>query len=802
MDAKGLAHSSLEKLARWAVYGLFFLIPIVFCSQTIDPFETNKQLVLVVLSSVALLGWLAHMVLGQQLRLRSGWVNLLPLAYLVAVIVSGVFSLAGFTTWLGGGMQEYTSVLTIATLVFLFYTLANLAGRLASMRGILCSVLLSATLSGLVTLLGMFGLMHLPFAFAQSNGFNTVGAINLFAVFELTVAFLGLTAWTIWPIDEDGRPLLGGQLGAVLRGCVVAVSVISVLLLIAIDFWVLWVLAIFGALLILSVGFFKGEEMPRPGRFILPFAILVLSGLFLVLPSPLRLGLPITVSPSYTSSWDMTRMTLSQGTQRLLTGSGPGTFAYDYQLFKPQSVNQTIFWNSSFDRAKSNLLTMLATTGIAATTLWILFLLVLGLQAAGRLAFERSVGDWKTTYVLFVPWSLLVLTHLLYSTNLTLTFLLWAFSGLLASQILTQERVASFGQVPRMALMTSFLFVLVGVATVGSLVLSAQRYAGELAFGAAIRKDREQAPVSDIIASMTAAVNANVILAYDTYARNLSAAYLASARELVAKADSPPTQDQVKAISQAVAASVDAGRAAVQAGPANVANWVVLGSIYRDVMPFASGAEDFAAATFQKAIELEPVNPIHYTDLARIHLAVAERARQLKGAEDKDLAAKATEAEKTELTAAEDALNKAIQLKPDYAPAHYYLAAVYERQGKLQEAADRLTALTRYSPNDIGLGFQLAMLDIRLENLDAARAELERIVGLNPDYSNALWYLSAVEEVQGDDVQALQNAQHVLELNPTNEAAKARVNALQSGNSTPQELPSPVEEGEGDVVGE
>jgi tetratricopeptide (TPR) repeat protein len=166
------------------------------------------------------------------------------------------------------------------------------------------------------------------------------------------------------------------------------------------------------------------------------------------------------------------------------------------------------------------------------------------------------------------------------------------------------------------------------------------------------------------------------------------------------------------------------------------------------------------------------------------------------------LAAKATEAEKTELTAAEDALNKAIQLKPDYAPAHYYLAAVYERQGKLQEAADRLTALTRYSPNDIGLGFQLAMLDIRLENLDAARAELERIVGLNPDYSNALWYLSAVEEVQGDDVQALQNAQHVLELNPTNEAAKARVNALQSGNSTPQELPSPVEEGEGDVVGE
>ena len=131
-------------------------------------------------------------------------------------------------------------------------------------------------------------------------------------------------------------------------------------------------------------------------------------------------------------------------------------------------------------------------------------------------------------------------------------------------------------------------------------------------------------------------------------------------------------------------------------------------------MAFANGAEDLAASSYLRATELDPLNPSHQTDLARVYLAVADRARTLKSAESKELADTAATREVELLKQAEETLQKAITLKGDYAPAHYYLAATFERQNRLQDAANRLAALRNNAPADVGLGFQLAMMHLRL----------------------------------------------------------------------------------------
>ncbi|TAL50183.1 tetratricopeptide repeat protein [Patescibacteria group bacterium] len=796
------------KITRWATYLLFFLIPVFFLPWTTSVLEHNKQLLFVILTGVGLLAWLGQMVMSKQFSFRSGWLNVIPGVYFITILISSISSLAGYQTWVGQASQEYASFLSLTLFVVLFYMLMNTAGDTLMQRNILIALFLSAALSGLVTILGMFNLLHLPFTFAQSNGFNTIGTMNGFVSFMCVVMFVGLAMWLVSQQGRDRVIPLGG-LGTFMRVLIIMVTVVNLVGLIALDFWVFWLINIIGVLLLGTFVFIQSQEFPNPRRFALPLVVLFASVLLLFLPSPLRLNLPVVVSPSYATSWDITQKALGSSTSNLLFGTGPGTYLYDYLAYKPVTVNASQFWSLRFDRAKSELMTTVASTGVIGALLWLALMGWVAVKAVGRLVFERDHEEWKMTYVLFVGWSILLLTHLLYSSNFTLSFLLWGFTGLLASQVCLKVWKSDFSTSPRLGLGTSFAFAIVAVAVVASLFITGSRYAAEVAFAKAVAIDRsEEGTIDEVIAELNRAVAFNGLS--DVYQRNLSSAYLVKGRELIAvKPAQERTPEETQAIVDMVTASVNAAARATEIEPNYVSNWVVRGSMYRDLMSFAQGAEDLAAQSFQNAIQLEPANPTHHTNLGRVYLIVADRARNLKSAEDSELAAQAVEQETALLASAEEVFLLAIQLKSDYLPAHYYLAATYERQGKLEQAAARLVALRNNNPADIGLAFQLSQMLIRLEKYDIARQELERIVGLSPEYSNALWYLASMYEVAGDQAKAIATIERVVELNPENQMAKTRLERLEAGETT-MVIPEPIQAGqegatevdEGEVVEE
>jgi tetratricopeptide (TPR) repeat protein len=171
----------------------------------------------------------------------------------------------------------------------------------------------------------------------------------------------------------------------------------------------------------------------------------------------------------------------------------------------------------------------------------------------------------------------------------------------------------------------------------------------------------------------------------------------------------------------------------------------------------------------------------------------------LKESGDKLTIKQATEQETSLLATAEQAFGAAIQLKNDYLPAHYYLAAVYERQGKLEQATARLIALRNNNPTDIGLAFQLSQLLIRMRRYDLATPELERIIGLNENYSNALWYLASMYEVSDKQDEAIKLIERVVELNPDNEIAEERLEKMLDGETTTV-LPEPIQPGQEGVT--
>jgi len=790
----------LRNLTRWSVPALFFLTPLVFAPFTTEALEMNKQVVLVVLVFLAAIGLLGNMVTERRVSLRGGLlINIVPLVFLAAILISTILSLAGIESWLGYGGQEYVSFLTAVAGVTLFYTLVNASDtRLA--RQSLLALLLSSSIVGLLTLLSLVGIHLLPFAFTRSAGFNTVGNINALVSWLIPVALVGLGFFLV---DSDGENSVipAGATGVLTRILVAFVTFVTVLLLTAIDFWTLWAAFMVGLAALMFLSFLEPSHFPNMRRLVVPGVLFAIAVIFLFIKTPIKLQVPVVVSPSIGSSWDIASQTLQQGATTMLFGSGPGSFDLDYARYRPVEVNTTIFWNTRFDRAQIHPLTVLATNGLVGFASWLALVLVIAAFGLGRIIRGRQESEWRVNYALLAGWMSMFVLQLLTPGNMALTVLFWGLSGLLVAEAVSQVKKMDFADAPRSALgVTSgfALFVVVGFLTLFALL---SRHSAEMAFAKAARMDAKGASAQELVAQMTKAVERDSTNA--VFERNLATAYLAQAGVVVGQGvedDDFGTEDKQK-LAEVADASIRAAARAAGLGGNDSINWAINGLIYRELMPFIQNAQNYAASMYLRALELEPNNAAYQTDLGRVYLAVADRAQEIQDLEDVDAEVKATAAtnETENLRIAAENLEKAIRLKPDYAPAHYYLAATYERQGNLEDSSERLQALTQVQPNDVGLGFQLAVIYLKMEKVDEAEAELERILTVYPEYSNAMWYLAAIKANQGDADAALGLLRRVEKLNPENTVVKESIANLEAGGATPAD-PGPIDASPDDGV--
>jgi hypothetical protein len=775
---------------RWILYTLTFSLPLFFLPWGTSILELNKQMLLMFLAVAGMVAWLGGMVVQKKVYWRKGALLLIPFLFVVSVFVASCLSVAGYQTWVGQAAQEYTSFLSFILYLFVFYLAVHVADHERVFDGLIKSLLASGAVSGVLVTLSILGIARLPFIVAQSSGFNTVGTLNGAAQFLLVTLFVGLAYWLV---SGKGKK----DLFVTTKLFILLISLSTVFLLFILDFWVFWVMLIVGVFFLCAFSVLQTKQFPQRKRFAFPFLLLILSVVMLFVSAPSIVDVPFVVSPSYETSWSITKQTLAKDTSQFFFGSGPGTFLQDFQLYKPAVVNESAFWQTDFDRAKSWVLTMVATLGVVSAGLWLLFICWLGIKGLGRLLRKKDVNEWQHVFVVFSGWVISALGHILYSSNTTLQFVFWLLSGLLVAGLFSKVKEKTFARAPRLGLLVSLSFGVVAIILFSTIFIGVQRYSAELAFAHAVELDEADTPISEVIEELERSVQFNKWS--DIYYRNLSSAYFAQAQEYLGAVSGQLTEEQMTLVLESVGNSVNAINTATALEPALVTNWAIRGVIYREVMSFAPGAEDFAAESFLNATILEPSDPLHFVDLARVYLIVADRNAALVNAEDADLAASAQENVEVLLGSAEQALVYAVTVKPDYLVAHYYLAAVYERQDRLLESAERLLALRNNDISNIGLAFQLSVMLMRLEEYDLAREELERIIGISPNYANALWYLSALYNLQGDIEGAIALAGQVLELDPGNTIVVNRIEQLKAGLVV-EEIPEPVVDENGTII--
>lgn len=369
--------------------------------------------------------------------------------------------------------------------------------------------------------------------------------------------------------------------------------------------------------------------------------------------------------------------------QGFLSGSGIGTFLTDFTRFKPAAINNNAtLWSLSFLRSSSFVLELLATTGL------------LGILAYVFLA-------WRVvkSKPLFVPMILVLVLSLIIPFSFPIIFLVFTVLGLYSvEQGLSERQKTHFFDVD-LKLMT---------LRKGVFALSDSNSRGESEYGNLLPWAFSIIVVlfllffgyysvrffySDYLfqKSLVAASQNNAQTTYqletqainifpyrDGYHRIFSQINLSLANNIASgiPKGGKPTAQQQQTIYQLIQQSINSARAATTVSPQNALNWQNLSSIYRSLIGFGQNADTFSVIANQQALVLDPNNPQEYINYGGIFYQLGQW---------------------------DNAINQfqiAVNLKPDFANAHYNLGHALEQKGNLQDALSQYVIVKQLVSND------------------------------------------------------------------------------------------------------
>lgn len=781
MNRTNLISTYLQTASRWVLYGFLFLFPLFFLPFTLDPLEINKQSLLLIAVCVSFVLLSGSILLKNELRIKLGWLQVFPIGICLAFALSSVFSFAPFTSWIGTSGAEYTSVLTWIGLALLFYLVTMFQKELEMTKMFWIILVSSASLTGLIGILSLFGVSVIPFFPAlTTSAFNTVGTMNALAIYLIAMSLYACSI--LLSSNEHARLLQKGTKRSIIIAVIALLFLETLVLLLALDYSLLWILFLSGNAVLFVFAIFRPKSFPSKNLLFLPVIFTVISVLFLILlSSPFSTKFPLEVSPSFRTSTEITQATLRDHLP--LLGTGPGTYSMNYAKYHTLSINETDFWNTRFDRASSFVFTLAPTVGYLGTGFFLFFLFSMMWTSVEKMIQQKQEEEWIQLFHVFVPWFVLALSSFLFSFNTTLVIALMLFSGLLSAHIVQKESHIKFSQNKAVALLSAVCFVGLLFSLFIGIFFTTGRYSAEIAFTKAVHADRSKADAKIIVSELDRASTLNQW--NDDYVRNLSGALLLRVQDEL-KTSSPNTSlsDASKKYIQAlVAAAVNASARATSLSPHAVSNWLMRGQIYRSLTGLVDQSSKFSLDAYKHAINLEPLNPNHWNELGKTELAIADAVQPLTVVKNPGTAAQAKKDWQTALDEAEKDFIKATELKSNFSPAHYQLALVYERENKLDLAIGKLENVLKYNDTDVGVGFELGNLYTKrggAGDLDKAKNVFERVIALAPSYSDAHWFLASIYEKLGKKDLAIKEIEVVAKLNPDNQIVKTRLEKLKS----------------------
>jgi tetratricopeptide (TPR) repeat protein/O-antigen ligase len=746
-----LAMRICDLTSKYSIYLLVFLLPIFFLPWTSNVFDFNKQTLLLVLVFISAFTWAIKTFISKELILNSNKTHIAVAVLFLVYLLSTIFSLWRYGSFWGWPQIISESLVSLIGLSLFYFLVSNLFNKKEIIQ-LIFLLSFSGLLSLIFGLLQLLGLFIIPLSFAKTASFNTIG----------TSVSLGFFVVALLPLIIS---LLISTRKKILEIILFGMAVLSIIILVVLNYSSLWWLAIIGSALLIIFEMQKRSKLNNRW-LILPLFLLALSLFFVVLKPAIKISaVPAEVSLTHKTSFSIVLQTLKENP---VLGSGPGTFSYDFMRYKSVDFNKNQFWSVDFNGATSKILTSLATTGVLGALALLLLIACVIFCGIKFFFLEKSAEDSyrNITLGVFIGFIVLSAGFLLRNSNLTLDFLYFFLIAAFVALAQKERKKYDLSSSSLITLIVNFAFILLFIFGLGLLILIGQKYIAEAKYSEGISQ-WQNGKIEEGLKNIEKAVGLNG--SSDLYLRQLSQLYLSKLGQEISKTNI--SQDQKnKNIQSYVNNAINASKMASDINPKNANNWAARGFVYQNLLGIVPGAEDWAIKSYEEAKKLEPTNPYYPTREGIVFLT-----QSLSLAKDK-------QDEKSQLLLkAEEQLNAAIQLKSDYASARFQMAMVLQAEGKTDEAIKGLEQTKIYAPQDVGLAFQLGLLYYQNEDYQKAQIELERAIGISPNYSDALYFLGLTYSELGQKDKAIEKISKVAALNPDNETIKKVLANIEAG---------------------
>lgn len=698
--------------------------------------------------------------LPQSKLLAIGSMLAVPLVYTLSSLSHGISRMQ----FLGYTFDISTVGFVILSFAFLFLVSTIFKSRERIFYSYVAVVVSLLLVTLFLVIRMIFGADTLSFGIFTELTSTAVGAWNSTGIFFGIGAILSLLTFEMLSLTKFTRALT------------LLVLVASLFFLSLVNFGTIWIIVAVTSFLFLAYKVFAGDDVAvlswsdRLKRIpVTSLAVFVVALVFTIWGGVLGNKLASTfnvssvdVRPTLGVTVDIVKNTFK--TQPIF-GSGPNSFASQWLSYKPADINSTIFWNTDFAYGVGLLPTFAVTTGILGILSWLLFFgvfLFLGFKAV----FSKNLDQFAlylTVSSFFISLYLWIMT-IIYVPSMVVFILTFFFTGIFfASLSLTNifpTRLYVFNTNPKLGFLITLglvgLFVAVGALGYGLFNNSKSLWYFQKSAYAANT-------TGDLVASEDFINKAIATVPYDVYYRAQSELAVAKINTLLSQDLSKANKEEVqKFFTDELTKAITAGLNAQKADDSNYLNWIALGRAYEIAVPpqtEVSGAYEGAVLAYTKALERNPQNPAISLLFARL------------------------EAAKNNLKKAKEYAILAINQKPNYIDAYYFLSQLEVADKNIPGAVESVKAAAVIEPTNPAIFFQLGLLQYNAADYKEAIGSFVQSLNLAPDYANSKYFLGLSLVLTGDVPNAIKIFEDLKATNPESQEVEFILTNLKAGKS-------------------
>ncbi len=499
-----------------------------------------------------------------------------------------------------------------------------------------------------------------------------------------------------------------------------------------------------GIFVILVLGYIRKLKISKKSKAIVLTATLVLVG---VLASLSTRG---DIRPNFSGSMVVAKQVLlSQGVGGLF-GIGAGDFTRAWQLYRPQAVIDSPYFDLEFAQGSGTFTTFFTTIGFFGGVIFILFML--GALYLTFLTYRKEEpGDDKHIAGVL---ALVQVYFFISAWVVPLSFAVLILWMVIVGFGLAKARLNELHPSKVMLFIATPIAVLLAINLVST-----------------IQKTRAILVYAKVQTSTTATTDTiDTVLDQAIAIKDLDVFYRAKLENAInaSRALITTPQDDQEALKQKYMVlankAIDAGKKAVEKNPYNYQNYVSLGRAYELSLPFdKEGAFDRAKKSYEEAIKLYPDNPYLYVMMARLEA--------LNGSKDVVRAS----------------LTDALKKKQNFADALYLMSQLEASEQNIDEAINYAIKATQSAPNDPATFLQAGLLFYGKKDYQNAVNGLQRALELDPNNSNIAYFLALTLRDGGRADIAKNIGDELMKRNPGNADLEAFLKSLEPvATSTPK----------------